>query len=200
MFVLMIDTTCANLTVAVADEQHICAEHQQMMARGQGEQLIGTLQTVLNQAGKTLQDIQAIVVNVGPGSFTGVRIGLATARALGLALNIPVWGVTAFEVYAYGITEPTAVVLESLRDDVYVQTFNAQGQATDEPHVCAPEDVHALSLRGSAAERVAVVTGAQISPATYSLSQAMAHIAFARKDAPLPPNPMYVRDADVSLV
>ena len=200
MFALIIDTTCANLTVAVADEKKVYAEHQQTMARGQAEQLIGTLQNVLDEAGKKLKDIQAIIVNVGPGSFTGVRIGLATARALGLALQIPVWGVTAFETYAYGVKEPTAVVLESLRDEVFVQTFDAKGQATDEPHVCAVEDVPAMTLRGSAAERVAEVNHARISSPDCSLAQAMAHIAFARQKEPLSPNPMYVRDADVSLV
>ena len=200
MFVLIIDTTCANLTVAIADEQKIYAEHQQMMARGQGEQLIGTLQAVLDKAGKKLQDIGAVVANVGPGSFTGVRIGLATSRALGLALNIPVWGVTAFEAHAYGIKEPVSVVLESLRDDVYVQSFDEHGRAIDEPHVCAVEDVAASALRGSAAERVAEVTKARLVPAVCSLAQAMAQIAFARQKEPLPPNPMYVRDADVSLV
>ena len=200
MFVLIIDTTSACLTAAVADEHKVLAEHQQVLARGQGEQLIGILQGVLDKAGKKLQDMQAIVVNVGPGSFTGVRIGLATARALGLALQIPVWGVTAFEAYAYGAQQPLAVVLESLRDDVYIQNFNGQGQATDEPHVCAAENVPVTALRGSAAERVAQVTNAPIVPMPCSLAQAMAQIAFARQKEPLSPHPMYVRDADVSLV
>ena len=200
MFALIIDTTCANLTVAVADEKKVYAEHQQMMARGQAEQLIGTLQNVLDEAGKTLKEIQVVIANVGPGSFTGVRIGLATARALGLALQIPVWGVTAFEAYAYGVKEPTAVVLESLRDEVFVQTFDAKGQPVDEPHVCAAEDVPVMALCGSAAERVAEVNHARVVSPACSMAQAMAQIAFARQKDPLPPNPMYVRDADVSLV
>lgn len=200
MFALIIDTTCANLTVAVADEKKVYAEHQQMMARGQAEQLIGTLQNVLDEAGKTLKEIQVVIANVGPGSFTGVRIGLATARALGLALQIPVWGVTAFEAYAYGVKEPTAVVLESLRDEVFVQTFDEKGRPVDEPHVCAAEDVPVMALCGSAAERVAEVNHARIVAPACSMAQAMAQIAFARQKEPLPPNPMYVRDADVSLV
>ena len=93
---LAIDTASDTTSVAVSSENGACAVEEMTSPRGQGEALMGMIQSVLNKLNKTPKDLTQVAVAVGPGSFTGVRIGLATARGLGLALGIPVIGVNNF--------------------------------------------------------------------------------------------------------
>jgi tRNA threonylcarbamoyladenosine biosynthesis protein TsaB len=109
----------------------------------QGRQLLPLLQTILKKAGLTFKDMHAIAVTTGPGSFTGVRIGLATALGLRLATGLPVIGISSFEVAAALIAShntynanthntysyPIFVILESRRQDQYCQLFDASGKA-----------------------------------------------------------------------
>lgn len=100
----------------------------------------------LADAGELLRSLDAVAVTVGPGAFTGIRIGLATARGIGLAAGIPVVGVTTFSAVAAGIGRGewhTAVVvlLNSKRGDVFAQRFSGDLEADGPPAVLPPDAV-----------------------------------------------------------
>lgn len=108
------------------------------MASGQGERLVPMVQDVMRGAGLSYTDLQAIVTTVGPGAFTGLRIGLSAARALGLATNVPVFGVTTLQALASQYARDKkpagkiAVILETKRMDFYFQVFTADAEVLSE--------------------------------------------------------------------
>ena len=93
------------------------------MQKGQAERLVPMLEEVLTEGGIGWRDLRRIAVGVGPGNFTGVRISVATARGLALALGIPAIGVTRLEALAHGLPRPVTVIEDARRDEVYVQHF-----------------------------------------------------------------------------
>ncbi len=202
MLVLALDTSANFVSVALLNEDKVFSFVEQDMERGQAEALIPLIQRILSNARFEMKDVQAVAVTVGPGSFTGVRIGLACARALGLALDIPVYGVTCFEVWSYHLGRSCKVVLDSKRDDFYVQSFNADGNATDAPAVLSAEQLKE-SLPFAAIGTGADLLGNKIPcEVIYKLSPtavAAGRIALSRRDNPLAASPLYLRDADVTL-
>src|SRR5262245_14945483 len=100
MIILAFDTALAAITAAVRRDGGVAARAQHMMERGQAEHLVPVIDTVMSEAGITFDQLDRIAVTVGPGSFTGVRVALATARGLALARRIPVIGLTTGEVLA----------------------------------------------------------------------------------------------------
>lgn len=127
MRVLAFDTALASCSVAVFDDDRTLAQRSAAMPRGQAERLMPMIEAVRDDAGLTLADIDLICVTVGPGTFTGVRIGIAAARGLALATDAPVLGLTTCEAIAAGVDdEPEAAVLVAMdarRDELYVQAF-----------------------------------------------------------------------------
>ena len=102
------------------------------MARGQPERLVPMIEEVMAEAGLAYDALDAIAVTRGPGGFTGVRIGLATARGLALASGRPVIGLTSFEAVAAaarsrrrGAAGSLAVLIDAKRRDLYLQVFDA---------------------------------------------------------------------------
>ncbi|MBI1326881.1 MAG: tRNA (adenosine(37)-N6)-threonylcarbamoyltransferase complex dimerization subunit type 1 TsaB [Alphaproteobacteria bacterium] len=96
------------------------------MERGQAENLVPLIETLMRENKVEMKDIAAIGVTVGPGSFTGTRVGPATARTLALARNIPVIGVETFDVYyeAFGKgIDDVLVAIDTKRDDFYAQIY-----------------------------------------------------------------------------
>lgn len=122
-------------------------------ATGHAELLVPMLASVLADAGWDLSDAGALAVTIGPGSFTGIRTGLAAARGLALVRRLPVWPVTSLAalatVAAAGNREslPVAVVLDARRGQVFLQRFDSRGAPLDGPWVLAPELARAR-LRG----------------------------------------------------
>lgn len=202
MFILSLDTSAALLSVAVLDENKVWAYAQQEMERGQGEALIPFVANVLKMAQLTIKDIQGVGVAIGPGSFTGVRVGLSAARGIGLALNIPVYGVTNFESVAYGIGKPLIVVLDTKRGDYYTQSFDDTGHSTEQPVVRSAEQLKALlpfTAVGDGALKVQAETGCNVTEKISPSAVSIGKVALSRLDDPLPPEPLYLRDADVTL-
>ena len=109
------------------------------MARGQGEALLPLLEDTLARVGWTWADLSAIGVCVGPGNFTGIRIGVSAARGLALGLGIPAIGVTAFDVAAAYDTGTfnTAIALPAPRDQAYLQVFQ-NGAPAEPPRLIDP--------------------------------------------------------------
>lgn len=98
------------------------------MPYGQAGHLMGLIQKVLTESDADWQDIQGVVINRGPGSFTGLRVGLATAQGIGLAGDLPVFGLTGFQIYRSLTKElhPLLVLIDTRREDCFAAFFKDQ--------------------------------------------------------------------------
>lgn len=217
MLILAFDTAGNGCSVCLWNDGAVLAGRADAMARGQAEALVPMIEEVMGEAGAAYADLDRIAVTVGPGSFTGLRVGVATARGLGLALMKPVWGVTTTEAFAHAVpvarrTAGTVLAaIDARRDDVYLQAFRAPDMTPLADAVAAlPESVPALlALRlaeapviacGDAAERLAGLEGvAEVLPQPVIEAPVVAAIAATRPLPPGPPSALYVRPPDAAL-
>lgn len=136
MNVLAIDTAHAATSVCVLSRgagERVLAAETIPMARGHAEALLPMVDRVISASGLAIEELDRIAVVVGPGSFTGIRIGVAAARALGLAARIPALGVSSLAAFAaplIGRREPgvIAAAVDAKHGQVYVQGFAQQGR------------------------------------------------------------------------
>ncbi|MGB0720586.1 MAG: tRNA (adenosine(37)-N6)-threonylcarbamoyltransferase complex dimerization subunit type 1 TsaB [Bdellovibrionales bacterium] len=126
--VLMIDTSLPGCSVGLAYGGQVFSEFLET-ERGQAEHLVPLAQGVLTDAGIGFDALEAVVVTVGPGSFTGIRIGVSAAKSFGLALGVPVFGVSTLQAVAlsYDAQDDFIVAGETKRQDYYVQAFGRDG-------------------------------------------------------------------------
>ena len=144
--VLAIDTALSDINIGLFKADGTCFSRQHETGREQASLLIPMIQSLIEGADISFSDLEGIVCTKGPGSFTGLRIGLATARALGLALDIPVIGVSTLDFVAQhylkrGIQDPFLVVLETKRSDFYAQLFDQRGVALIDPIAAYAGDI-----------------------------------------------------------
>ncbi len=173
------------------------------MGKGQAERLMPLIAEVIADGGRTLEDLDAIGVGIGPGNFTGIRISVSAARGLALALGIPAVGVSMLEARALDTPHPSLVSVDARRDHLYLQRF---GPGADlGPDLVAMNAVAAwacpgLSVTGDRAEEIAAVLGATPMPCPDNPTPAIARLAAARfRDPALPrPAPLYLRAADAA--
>ena len=216
---LALDAGSGACSAAVWRKGQVQAERNAVMQRGQAEAIVPMARAVMADAGIGFAELDAIAVTRGPGSFTGVRIGLAAARGLGLACGKPVVGVTAFEVYAAllaaeGGGRAGLVAIESGRAEVFAQAFDEDGRALSDAACLLPSDLASALpqgewlLAGNAASRVvsALAEAGHQSVASQACGAvAAADLARLAAARPLPeagtppPAPLYLRPADVSL-
>jgi len=186
--------------LALLDDKEVLAETNEVLERGQAELLIPRIDDLMVRAGKDIKEINAIAVDVGPGSFTGVRVGLATARALGMALNVPVWGVTSFEASAFGLNISCVCTLDTKRDDFYVAFMDEKGGIQGTPKVMTTDELKSFmpfKAVGDGAEKVREILGCQVLNSKCSPATAIGKIALERKTGE--PVPFYLREADVTV-
>ncbi len=157
MIVLSIDSAMNGCSVCVYDAQNdaVHAQRDTAMVRGQAEALMPMVNDVLSDADMTFQDLNLIAVTQGPGAFTGMRIGLATAKSIGMVVGVPVVGVGCFDAImrTYGankdhfdVSGPVIVLLETKRKDFYVQVYaSGDAQKVDDPSVMMCHEIDALS-------------------------------------------------------
>ena len=144
---LTFDTATPLVTVALHDGEDVVCELVSERPMKHGEQLAPLIDQALRQAGIVRQDLTAIGVGVGPGPFTGLRVGLVTARTLAYVLAIPVYGVCTLDVLAVEAVDTGAVSGEFLvatdarRKEVYVATYDADGGRLEGPSVAKPADL-----------------------------------------------------------
>jgi tRNA threonylcarbamoyladenosine biosynthesis protein TsaB len=157
MMLLAFDCSAAACSAAVRHDGSTVAREWRAMERGHAEALVPLIEATLGQAGARFEDISAVATTVGPGSFTGVRIGLATARGLSLALGAPVVGVTTFEAVALAARRacgsphlPCLVVLDAKRADVYVQLLPPGGEPSGPAVAASPSAAAAMLPPGRA--------------------------------------------------
>ena len=118
--------------------------------RSHVEQLMPQIEALLSDQGLALADVVRIGVGVGPGPFTGLRVGIATAQTLGIALGIPVKGVCSLDVVAreYAGDAEFVAVIDARRKELYWARYSAAGERLGDPQVSAPADVPALPAVG----------------------------------------------------
>src|SRR3954470_1845200 len=148
---LGLDTATSVTTVAVHDGGQLRAEHSVTDARRHAEVLGPAIVAVLAQAEASAADLTRVVVGVGPGPYTGLRVGVATATALGAAIDVPVQGICSLDVLAHqaGRGTPITVLTDARRREVFWASYGADGERTTGPDVTRPADV-AASLTGRA--------------------------------------------------
>jgi tRNA threonylcarbamoyl adenosine modification protein YeaZ len=143
---LAFDTATPLVTVAVYDGDSglVVAEHVADRAMKHAEQLAPLIERAMAEADVVRQDLTAIAVGVGPGPFTGLRVGLVTARTLGYVLEIPVYGVCSLDALAVeavstgAVDEPFVVATDARRKEVYLARYDADGNRLDGPLVDRP--------------------------------------------------------------
>ena len=145
MLLLGLDTATPAVTVAVCDDARVLSESTAPDDRRHGELLAPAIEAVLLDAGVTSRDLGAIAVGVGPGPFTGLRVGLVTARMLGAVLQVPVHGVCTLDALALaaGIAGPFRVATDARRKEVYWAAYDGSAGLVrvDGPHVSRPAEV-----------------------------------------------------------
>jgi len=146
VLLLAFDTATPAVTAAVHDGTAVLSESFQVDARRHGELLLPTVAEVLAATGRDKRDLTAIAVGVGPGPYTGLRVGLVTAAALGDALGIPVYGVCTLDAIAHqartaGLTGPFTVATDARRKEVYWASYDAEGRRVEGPSVDRPGEL-----------------------------------------------------------
>ncbi|MBO4521181.1 MAG: tRNA (adenosine(37)-N6)-threonylcarbamoyltransferase complex dimerization subunit type 1 TsaB [Alphaproteobacteria bacterium] len=205
---LAIDCVHETCSAAFFDGEKVVSEIVEKMNRGQAERLMPMIQEVLAVAHVGFIDVDAVAVTTGPGSFTGVRIGLATADGISLAADLPMVGVCVFDVLArkiykeYPDIEKICLVLETKRDDFYVQRFKA-GKPETEPAVLSASDLVGLDgyvFAGNAAKRLIEEIGSR-SVLEVSMPTAADVALFAANEPAQKkyPEPLYLHEAEVTL-
>lgn len=204
MIILAIDTCLFACSVAVVDGDAVLARRVEPMSRGHQERLAPLVQEAMAEAGIGFDKLERIGVTVGPGSFTGLRVGLAFAKGLAAALSIPAVGVGSLEALAEPESGTVLAVLDAKRGQVYLQAF-AGGVAVSAPDALPIETAAARlaefapdTLIGTGAELLAqMAPGVRVVLADVTDPVAVARLAAAR--APVPPRPLYLRAPDAKL-
>lgn len=168
------------------------------LGKGHAERLMGVIEAALAQAGCAYADIGALAVSIGPGSFTGVRVGVATARGLALALDVPAIGITTLEALAAQARDdrpgrPTLARIEAGRGQAYVAAYAADGRPTLEPVALSIEDAGRLV---AAAGPDAIIAEGQTADIAVYARLAAQKLAADPDIAATKPKPLYLRDAD----
>jgi tRNA threonylcarbamoyl adenosine modification protein YeaZ len=167
VLLLAFDTATPAVTVALHDGTHVLAETTTADARRHGELLASSIDAVLTEAGAGRLDITAVAAGTGPGPYTGLRVGLVTARVLGSALGVPVYGVCTLDVIAADAVAAARgrefiVTTDARRREVYWARYDASGRRLDGPAVGFPADVAetAAASQGSPAAQGVLAAGA----------------------------------------
>jgi tRNA threonylcarbamoyladenosine biosynthesis protein TsaB len=142
MLILAIDTALDACAAAVLDTDagKLIVHESQAMKRGHAEALMPLIGRVIAASGTTFTALGRIAVTTGPGSFTGLRVGLSAARGIALAANIPVVGVTTLAAYAAPVVSrnaehPVVSAIDARHDHVYLQVVSGNGSALVRPRV-----------------------------------------------------------------
>jgi tRNA threonylcarbamoyladenosine biosynthesis protein TsaB len=201
--ILVIDTSGPVCAAGIYDsgKGEIVASKSEMLGKGHAERLISMIDEVLTEARLTLQDMTRIGVTIGPGSFTGIRVGVAAARGFALSLGIPAVGVTTLQVVAEQVLEidppaPVVAMIDAGRQEIFAQAFLPEGVMLTEPAAYDHEAVRQMIDRfGAIATGTGVdaLAGREHAPDPYPLDR-IGRIA-ARLADDTAASPVYIRGA-----
>lgn len=199
---LSFDTATSLVSVALHDGQHVVAERLSELPMKHGEQLAPLIEAVITDNGIVRQDLTAIAVGVGPGPFTGLRVGLVTARTLGLVLEIPVYGVCSLDVIAIealdtgAVTGDFLVATDARRKEVYLAAYDDQGRRLEGPVVTKPaEAASSLPVAGAGGVLYPESFPHAVTPPRPSAGWLARVVAEERAEL-LDPEPLYLRRPD----
>jgi tRNA threonylcarbamoyl adenosine modification protein YeaZ len=220
VLVLALDTSCAAVTAAVVRvDPHdtnstsggveLVAEQVTIDARAHGELLAPSIQTSLVAAGAGLADIGAVVVGLGPGPFTGLRVGIVTATVISDLKGIPAYGVCSLDGIAGVLAdEHVLVAADARRREVYWARYRA-GQRSSDPQVTKPAELRELMqqdaeaglmvMAGAGARLYRDVLGLALRDVDYPRAEALVRVAVGRIRSSAPTEiltPLYLRRPD----
>jgi tRNA threonylcarbamoyladenosine biosynthesis protein TsaB len=140
MNLLAIDTALDRCSVGVAASGRPPVLVSETIGRGHAERLFGMISAAISEAEQELKDLDRIAVTIGPGSFTGLRVGIAAARGLALVIGCPVVGIGTLDAIAEKArilagNVPVLAALDAKRGEIYAQAFDGDGRALSEPEV-----------------------------------------------------------------
>ncbi|MEV0774719.1 tRNA (adenosine(37)-N6)-threonylcarbamoyltransferase complex dimerization subunit type 1 TsaB [Streptomyces sp. NPDC050428] len=209
MLLLAVDTATPAVTVALHDGVSVLAAESQVDARRHGELLLPAVDRVLAEASLTLDAVTDLVVGVGPGPYTGLRVGLVTAAAFGSTLGVPVHGLCTLDglAYAAGLDEPFAVATDARRKEVYWARYADSRTRLTEPAVDRPADIAAglagLPVVGAGGalypHAFPDARGPEHQSAAALASLAAGRLAAGDHDGFLPALPLYLRRPDAQV-
>jgi len=219
MLTLAIDTASDRCAVALWRDGAtgaLLGEREHAMARGHGEALFGMVEALLTRCAVKPAGISRFAAIRGPGTFTGLRIGLAAARGLALALNAEAVGITAFQLVAGEDLERTGerasriVAIDARRGEIYVCVLGPDLEPLAAPSVATPQQ--AAAVVGDGPDLVIGSGAAALAEAALSAGRRLRTRAVARPAPSLlarlaamcdpatsPPDPLYVRAPDAKL-
>ena len=209
VLLLGLDTATPAVTVALHDGTRALAEVTTVDKHRHAELLAPAIEQVLTTAGADRCDLTGIAVGVGPGPYTGLRVGVVTARVLGAALGIPVHGVCSLDVIAADIDVPRFLVAtDARRREVYFARYDEAGRCSG-PQVERPGDIEDRDSRPAFGEgarlwdEIFPVAEGPLYPSAATLCRIVAtELAgglpegVARREVLLPPEPLYLRRPD----
>lgn len=199
---LAFDTATSRVTVALADGDQVLATATGAEDMRHGELLAPGIAEVLEKAGAIPTDITAVAVGVGPGPFTGLRVGLVTARTLGHALGIPVYGVCSLDIVAAAAVDgglsDFVVATDARRKEVYLAEYR------DGRRVSGPEVLKAAELDPERAALTAVGRGVALYPDAFAHpgpilepdAAVLCGVVAGERYELLDPEPLYLRRPD----
>lgn len=196
MIRLGIDTSTSLVQVAICSGVEPLAVFDSASNMRHGEDLAPAIASTLTQAGLMVSDLEEIVVGVGPGPFTGLRVGLVTARTMGYSLQVPVVGVCSLDVIAADVqAEEFLVATDARRKEVHLASYR-NGLRIDGPAVVKPAD--------AASDQLVAGEGALMYPEQFPNAVTPSHPSAASlcrvvdQDAVirLDPEPLYLRRPD----
>jgi tRNA threonylcarbamoyl adenosine modification protein YeaZ len=215
MRILAIDTALEACSAAVLDTREgVLARESKPMTRGHAEALIPLVRRVVEQASVDFAALDRIAVTVGPGSFTGLRVGIAAARGIALAAGKPAVGITTLAAFAaplFAVDEslPVVVAIDARHGHVYLQAYGPGGRTLVSPRLASLRDVLRLCgasgaprLVGTAAALVASEWPARERPPLFVDQRGapdidwIAQLGAAAPESTEHPKPLYLRAPD----
>jgi tRNA threonylcarbamoyladenosine biosynthesis protein TsaB len=222
--ILAFDCSGGACSAALLADGRVAAQRLAPMLQGHGERLMPMLREIMAEASLSFAALDAIAVTVGPGRFTGLRVGIAAARGLALATGKPALGIASFAaVEAQARREQAAAmtvlaVIDSGRDEIFAQLFDAAERPQGAPQIATPADLAGrlpagpLLLAGDGADLVRralgsrdhraaniIVAAGPIRAATVAALGAAELARLPRGGPPEPPRPIYLRAPDAKL-
>ncbi len=205
MRVLAIDTALGLCSAAVVDGEAVLATRSEAMLQGHQERLAPLVAEAMADSGLGFGDIDRIAVTVGPGSFTGLRVGLSFAKGLGFARDLPVLGFDSLEVIAASVPRDGAglVLIDARRGQAYVRRFNG-GHPVGISEAVRVEDLGTGPvpdwIDGPGSDLAAALfPEARVEVRTAGDPVALARLAMMAAPADHLPEPIYLRAPDAKL-
>ena len=200
---LALDTSTPRVAVALWDDGVVDNATSDVTMK-HGEMLAPMISAALDRVGAVRQDVTAVVAGVGPGPYTGLRVGLVTARALGMALEVPVYGVCTLDVIAAQAAAgepgaPFATTLDARRKELFWATYDETGARLDDPQVGFPTEVPGEGPVFGAGPVLYPEVFPEVREPTSPDAGWLAHVVAEELAEIVDPEPIYLRRPDATV-